>query len=166
MLHSVISIGNIFALGYSDQKEVRLDSNPRSQEHRMRLYLWQIFVHYRSWYKRNGLPQLRQPSNIYLMQNYKESAGCCRRRWSSRRSPTWVKKKESSPCTNMKYHRNIKSWRNIDFSEIWSISNLARIRQPNIQENYLKITAWFENFVRFWQINIDAQNDECFCKTG
>ena len=34
-------------------------------------------------------------------------------------STTWAENKESSRCTNIKYHRNIKSFRNIDISEIY-----------------------------------------------
>ena len=40
---------------------------------------------------------------------------------SCRSSMTWAENKESSRCTNMKYHRNIESFRNIDISEIFNL---------------------------------------------
>ena len=46
----------------------------------------------------------------------------------------WVENKESSPCTNMKYHRNIKSYPNIDISRI---SNRAGIYRK-LSENCLQ----------------------------
>ena len=42
---------------------------------------------------------------------------------------TWAENKEPNRCTNMKYRRNIKSFRNVDISEI---SNLARISKKTV----------------------------------
>ena len=56
---------------------------------------------------------------------------------------TWAENKESSRCTNMKYHRNnenIESFRNIDISEIlFFFRNMLRGNQENQAKSEMRV---------------------------